>query len=95
MNPPGMVPCTVESHYCAWLVTFDDRSSLLLQSDYDQAAFAVNCGAIEAPADWDGQPSRLGSAWVDFDLDAITACPDDYLDLARYYADMAETGETP
>lgn len=39
----GFVACTVESHYSAWLVTFDDGATLLLQSDYDQAAFAVAC----------------------------------------------------
>lgn len=52
MNRRGMVPCSVESHHGAWLVTFDDGSTLLLQSDYDQAAFAVACGVIHAPAEW-------------------------------------------
>ena len=79
----GMVACSVESHYSAWLVTFDDGSTLLLQSDFDQAAFAVHCGAIKAPDGWDGLPSKLGQDWADFDPSTISYCPDDYLDLAQ------------
>ncbi|HXJ62000.1 MAG TPA: hypothetical protein VNU68_35630 [Verrucomicrobiae bacterium] len=79
----GMVSCSVQSHYSAWLVTFEDNSTLLLQSDYDQAAFAVHCGAIKAPADWDGLPSKLGEDWASFDPSTITYCPDDYLDVAE------------
>jgi hypothetical protein len=91
----GFVPCTVESHFCAWLVTFDDGSTLLLQTDFDQAAFAVNCGVIQAPPDWDGLPSALGSAWADFSPEDIAYCPDDYRDLARYYQDMATAEDGP
>ncbi len=87
----GFVSCTVETHFCAWLVTFDDGATLLLQSDYDQAAFAVACGAIEAPNDWDGLPSRLGDAWASFDPSTIDACPDDYRDAA----DSAESEVAP
>lgn len=83
MNPPGMIPCTVESHYSAWLVTFDDGAALLLQTDYDQAAFAVACGIICAPPDWDGLPSNLGDAWIEADPSAIDWCPDDYRALAE------------
>lgn len=79
----GMVSCTVETHFTAWLVTFDGGESLLLQSDFDQAAFAVNCGAINAPPDWDGLPSKLGDSWTSFDPSTIDACPDDYRDLAE------------
>jgi hypothetical protein len=79
---PRNVPCSVDTHYGAWLVEFDGGASLLLQSDYDQAAFAVNCGALAAPADWDGSPSRLGPAWWDFDPSEIVECPDDYRELA-------------
>src|SRR5262249_36783349 len=67
--------CSVEAYLSAWLVTFDDGSTLLLQSDYDQAAFAVACGAIQAPPDWDGLPSKLGEAWGDFDASSIVECP--------------------
>ena|GEM_PF-5718442 len=84
----GMVACSVETHFSAWLVTFDTRETLLLQTDYDQAAFAVGCGAIDAPEDWDGLPSKLGSDWDSFDPSIIDACPDDY-------RDMAELEETP
>ena len=80
---PGFVPCSVEDHYSAWLVEFDGGRSLLLQSDYDQAAFAVACGAIEAPSDWDGCPSALGDNWSDFDASSIWQCPDCYLDVAE------------
>ena len=82
----GMVPCSVEEHFSAWLVTFDDASTILLQSDYDQAAFAVNCGAIDAPEDWSGCPSGLGEDWSGFDPSAIDACPDCYLELAEVEA---------
>ena len=86
----GMVACSVETHYGAWLVTFDNGSTLLLQSDYDQAAFAVNCGAIQAPSDWDGAPSKLpADSWACFDPSNINYCPDDYLDVAE------PTEETP
>lgn len=79
----GFVACSVEEHCCAWLVTFDDGSTLLLQTDYDQAAFAVACGAVQAPADWDGLPSKLREAWTEFDASSIEQCPDCYLDVAE------------
>lgn len=79
----GMVACSVETHYGAWLVTFDTGETLLLQSDYDQAAFAVHCGAIEAPDGWDGLPSKLGEDWIGFDPSTINYCPDEYLDVAE------------
>jgi hypothetical protein len=60
----------------------DDGATVLLQSDYDQAAFALACGAIAAPDGWDGLPSGLGGAWAGLDCGDITACPDDYRDLA-------------
>jgi hypothetical protein len=79
----GMIACSVETHFCAWLVTFDNGDTLLLQSDYDQAAFAVSCGAIEAPPDWDGLPSKLGEDWACFDPSTICCCPDEYLGVAQ------------
>ena len=39
-----MVKCTVEYHYSAVLVTFEDGKTLLIQADYDQEEFAHNCG---------------------------------------------------
>jgi len=79
----GMAACSVETHFSAWLVTFDTGETLLLQTDYDQAAFAVNCGAIDAPENWDGLPSKLGPDWDSFDPSTIGACPDDYRDMAK------------
>ena len=80
----GMVACSVETHYGAWLVRFDGGATLLLQSDYDQAAFAVACRAICASPDWDGLPSQLpADAWGSFDPSTINHCPADYLDVAE------------
>lgn len=39
-----MTSCTVEWHYGALLVTFDDGSDLLLQTDSDIRAFCKSCG---------------------------------------------------
>jgi len=79
----GRVACTVEICLSAWLVTFDRGGTLLLQSDYDRAAFAVGCGAIQAPYDWDGLPSKLGEDWACFDPSTIHRCPADYLGMAE------------
>ena len=79
----GMVDCIVESHFGAYVVSFPDESSILLQSDTDQAAFAVSCGLVKAPKNWDGSPSKLGKAWKDCDLEDIHECPDEYLALAE------------
>lgn len=79
----GFVGCDVKTHFSAWHVTFNDGTSLLLQTDYDQAAFAVACGLVKPPADWDGAPSKLGDEWLDLDPSLITGCPRDYLDLAE------------
>ena len=78
-----MVPCSVTSHYCSYIVEFQDGRSILLQTDYDQASFAVHSGYIVAPKDWDGCPSKLGKAWIDFDMTDICQCPEDYLDIAE------------
>ena len=86
--PPGMVSCSVEHHHGAWLVSFDDGTSLLLQSDYDLASFAVSCGAVAARCDWDGSPSKLNEdAWGSLDPTTITACPSEYRDLATVEED--------
>lgn len=88
MKPfPGSTRCHCEWHYSALLITFYEgrrKSTLLLQTDYDQAAFAVACGVIKADRDWDGTPSKLGKAWEDCNLTDIDYCPD-------YYRDVAET----
>jgi hypothetical protein len=79
------VRCEVEYHHGAWLVAFQDGTDLLLQSDYDQAAFAVACGAVDAPRNWDGQPSTLPypQQFYDMDCSDIYACPDCYHDIAE------------
>lgn len=79
----GFVPCSVEDESGAWLVSFDGGKSILLQSDYDQASFAVNSGAVEAPKDWDGSPSELGDKFYGLDPSSIVECPSDYLDQAE------------
>lgn len=82
--PPGCVRCTVEYHAgSSWLVRFEDNATLLLQSDYDQAAFAVACGVIKAASDWDGCPTTLGKAFCEVHPNDIAYCPDDYLELAE------------
>lgn len=80
---PGMIPCTVTYEHTSYNVQFENGKSLFLQSDWDQAAFAVSCGLIKAPDNWDGVPSKLGKAWEDCELSDITACPDDYLEQAK------------
>lgn len=77
-----MISCEVEYHHTAYIVRFEDGKSLLLQSDWDQASFAVSCGLVQAPDDWDGSPTKLGQAWIDCDLEDITECPDDYHEVA-------------
>ena len=78
-----MVPCSVISHYGSYIVEFDNGKSILLQTDYDQASFAVSCGLIKAPRDWDGLPSKLGQAWIDCDMTDIQQCPEEYLENAE------------
>ena len=78
-----MIPCSVQTHFGAWLVTFRDNASLLLQADYDQAAFACHCGVITAPDDWDGSPSKLDSDWDNIDPTEITECPNEYRSVAQ------------
>lgn len=75
-----MIKCKVEIYYTAWLVTFADGSTTLIQSDWNQAQFAVDCGAIKAPPNWDGIPSRL-PGWDDFRPEVIAKCPEEYKGL--------------
>ena len=78
----GMTPCQVQRlHYGPWLVTFPNHhnQTLFLQFDYDQAAFAVNGGAIRAPRNWSGTVEALGPVWEQFDPETIEFCSDEYL----------------
>ncbi len=86
--PLGMVPCEVDEHHSAWLVKFEDGCDILLQSDYDQAAFATSSAdyqgnpIITAPKDWDGTPSSL-PGWEDVSASDIAYCLSDYHDQAE------------
>jgi len=83
---PGFTRCHCEYQHSALLISFYEgrrKSTLLLQTDYDQAAFAVGCGLIKADRDWDGTTSKLGQAWIDCDLTDIEYCPDDYRFMAE------------
>lgn len=86
--PLGMVPCEVEEHHTAWLVTFEDGKDILLQSDYDQAAFAASSADAEgnpivnAPEGWDGTPSSL-PGWENVSPEDIAYCLEDYLSQAE------------
>ena len=77
-----MVPCTVKSHYGAYIVTFEDGKTILLQDESDIASFAVDAGLIETTEAWDGSIGSLGEAWNDIDLTDIEKCPALYYDIA-------------
>jgi hypothetical protein len=69
---PGMVRCEVtEDRIGNITVTIPGhKGELFMQSDWDQASFACNCGLIET-----SDPLLL----ADVDLEDITQCPDDYI----------------
>lgn len=76
-----LVPCSVTTHCGSYLVTFKNGSRLLLQDGCDQATFAVDCGFIDAPTNWNGAPSSL-PGWGDRELCDIRGCPGQYAELA-------------
>ena len=77
-----MVNCTVTENRMGHLtVVFLSGKSLYLQTDYDRASFGVNCGAIEEPDNWDGQPSNLPDNWYEIEWEDIQQVPDEYHDL--------------
>lgn len=80
--PPGMIPCRVEYHLGAYILQFEDGSDLLLQSDYDQVALAVDSGYLKVPKNWDGAPSTV-PGWEDFEMTSITHCPEHYFDVDK------------
>lgn len=67
-----------------WAVSFPGYPgrSLYLQSDWDQAAFAVNCGAVTPPPAW-RQPLPCLPGFAELDPTTIESCPDDYLTVAQ------------
>lgn len=87
--PKGFTRCDVCRESTTWLVTFRINQyktrSFLIQTDFDQAAFAVACGKIQAPPDWDGCPSKLPDPQVFyyFDPSEIEFCPREYFDMAQ------------
>lgn len=50
----SFIPCQVERHHGALLVTFDDGSSILLQTEDDIHAFMTDCGV-----DPDSEPEYI------------------------------------
>ena len=86
MKNMGMILCHVRRlSFGPWLVSFAEHShrTLFLQIDYDQAAFAVNSGAIKPPKDWNGTVEMLRPGWEDFDPETIEFCSEEYLSVAR------------
>lgn len=85
---PEFVSCSVEHHYTAWLIHFlgpNKGLSILIQTDYAQAQFAVDCSVVDGGSNWDGRPSRLPNPqqFYDLDVDRITQCPEYYLDTVE------------
>jgi hypothetical protein len=74
-----MINCIVTENKMGHLtVVFLSGKSLYIQSDYDKAAFSVDCEVIKAPENWDGQPSNLPDDWWNIEWEDITKCPDYY-----------------
>ena len=73
-----MVKCEVVEDGLGNLIVYHGEKSIYLQTDYDIAAFGVNCGLIPAPKDWCGSPSALEVEWWEYDFEEITECPEDY-----------------
>jgi hypothetical protein len=65
--PLTFVPCTVNWHYTALLVTFENGNNLLLQVDTDQNSFIEACGR---------RYNRHNAGMIQY-------CPDDYYALAE------------
>ena len=80
-----MISCNVLENRMGYLtVTFPSGKTLYLQSDYDRAAFGVNCGAIKAPDNWNGIPGHLLGNWWEIDWEDIISCPEEYEEHAEY-----------
>jgi hypothetical protein len=74
--------CTVDdNYYGSWLVEFRDGKTLLLQTDYDRASFAVDCGVVKAPRDWSGLPYDLPEDWWERG-GRVASCPIEYYEMA-------------
>ena len=72
----GMARCTVIENKIGHLtISFSDGTDFYLQTDYDIATFAFNCGLLKAPDNWTGTPSELPDKWWEIDLESIAQCP--------------------
>ena len=97
---PGMVRAEVDvdppEAPGALIVRFpgDEETDLLLQSDYDMAAFAVDSGVVQAPEDWDGSPSSLPENWMD-ELEYIDQVPEEYYQQAKESGENMEPESGP
>lgn len=78
-----MIKCTVVQDKMGNFTVFIGNKDFYLQTDYSKSAFAVDCGLVKAPDDWDGLPSKLPDDWYDVDFESITECPYDYYDSAE------------
>ncbi len=78
-----MVACRVVSECCGYVISFRNGKSILLQSDINYVSFAVNCGLIPAPNDWDGDPSKLNVKYWEYCFTDIRKCPEEYMKLAE------------
>lgn len=70
-----MFPCCVKYHHSALLVSFVTNKELLIQADYDQLAFAQNCGFMP--------PNSTVKDLADYDLEEIEQCPECYEEIAE------------
>jgi len=79
-----MINCTVEVDKMGYLtVTFDDKRTIYLQTENERAQFGVSCGIIEAFKNWSGSSYHLEDGWWNEDFEAITQCPDYYINSAE------------
>lgn len=65
------MPCVVRTIGPAWVIKFHDGRSLIMNSADDRSEFATRCGYRNFDQ-------------LDFDPGDITACPDDYLEIAEF-----------
>jgi len=79
-----MINCVVMVNSMGHLVVvFEDQRSIYLQSENERAQFGVACGIVEAFENWSGSSYHLEDGWWDADFEAITQCPDYYINSAE------------
>jgi hypothetical protein len=80
----AVMKCVVEQlRYGPVVVKFPNHPGLelFMQSDWDYVAFSYNCGAPIGSGDPSSKEFNE-AAWVEFDIESITECLDDYLGVA-------------